>query len=99
MKTFDKSRPGIGALGVGLAQGALDISVEYARKRIQFDKPIISFQAVQHKLADGLTLERILDALCDDLAERGALVDPGSRPPERELADLLIDTYEHFHPV
>jgi butyryl-CoA dehydrogenase len=52
MKTFDKSRPGIGALGVGLAQGALDIAVEYARKRVQFDKPIISFQAIQHKLAD-----------------------------------------------
>lgn len=52
MKTFDKSRPGIGALGVGLAQGALDIAVEYARKRVQFGKPIISFQAVQHKLAE-----------------------------------------------
>ena len=52
MKTFDKSRPGIGALGVGLAQGALDVAVEYARKRVQFEKPIISFQAIQHKLAD-----------------------------------------------
>ena len=52
MKTFDKSRPGISALGVGLAQGALDIAVEYARKRVQFEKPIISFQAIQHKLAD-----------------------------------------------
>ena len=52
MKTFDKSRPGIGALGVGLAQGALDIAVEYSRKRVQFGKPIISFQAIQHKLAD-----------------------------------------------
>lgn len=55
MKTFDKSRPGIGALGVGLAQGALDISVEYARKRVQFGKPIISFQAIQHKLANMAT--------------------------------------------
>jgi butyryl-CoA dehydrogenase len=52
MKTFDKSRPGIGSLGVGLAQGALDIAVEYARKKVQFEKPIISFQAIQHKLAD-----------------------------------------------
>jgi butyryl-CoA dehydrogenase len=52
MKTFDKSRPGIGILGVGLAQGALDIAVEYARKRVQFGKPIISFQAIQHKLAN-----------------------------------------------
>jgi butyryl-CoA dehydrogenase len=52
MRTFDKSRPGIGALGVGLAQGAMDISVEYARKREQFGKPIINFQAIQHKLAN-----------------------------------------------
>jgi len=52
MKTFDKSRPGIGALGVGLAQGALDVAVEYARKRVQFEKPIINLQAIQHKLAD-----------------------------------------------
>ena len=52
MKTFDKSRPGIGALGVGLAQGAMDIAVEYARQREQFGKPIISFQAIQHKLAN-----------------------------------------------
>lgn len=55
MKTFDKSRPGIGALGVGLAQEALDISVEYSRKRIQFGRPIISFQIIQHKLADMAT--------------------------------------------
>ena len=55
MKTFDKSRPGIGALGVGLAQGALDIAVEYARKRVQIGKPIISFQAIQHKLANMAT--------------------------------------------
>jgi alkylation response protein AidB-like acyl-CoA dehydrogenase len=55
MKTFDLSRPGIGALGVGLSQGAMDIAVEYARKRVQFGKPIISFQAVQHMLADMAT--------------------------------------------
>jgi alkylation response protein AidB-like acyl-CoA dehydrogenase len=63
MKTFDKSRPGIGALGVGLAQGALDISVEYARKRFQFGKPIISFQAIQHKLADMATKTEAARAL------------------------------------
>lgn len=55
MKTFDVSRPGIGALAVGLSQGALDIAVEYARNRVQFGKPIISFQAVQHMLADMAT--------------------------------------------
>jgi butyryl-CoA dehydrogenase len=52
MRTLDKSRPGIAAQGVGLAQGALDEAVNYARKRVQFGKPIISFQAIQHMLAD-----------------------------------------------
>jgi alkylation response protein AidB-like acyl-CoA dehydrogenase len=52
MKTLDKSRPGIGAQAVGLAQGAIDECVEYARERRQFDQPIISFQAIQHMLAD-----------------------------------------------
>jgi len=52
MNLFDNSRPGIGAQAVGLAQGALEASVAYARERIQFGHPIISLQAVQHMLAD-----------------------------------------------
>ncbi len=52
MRTFDRTRPGVGAQGVGLAQGALDEAVRYAREREQFGKKIISFQAVQHMLAD-----------------------------------------------
>ena len=52
MKTLDKSRPGIASLGVGLSQGALDEATVYAKQRVQFGKPIISFQAVQHMLAD-----------------------------------------------
>ena len=55
MKTLDESRPGIGAQGVGLAQGALDEAVIYARTRQQFGKPIIANQAVQHMLADMAT--------------------------------------------
>jgi len=52
MKNFDHSRPGIGVLGLGLAQGAMEAAVEFARTRIQFGKPIIAQQAVQHLLAD-----------------------------------------------
>ncbi|HEY3347792.1 MAG TPA: acyl-CoA dehydrogenase family protein [Nitrospirota bacterium] len=63
MKTLDKSRPGIGAQAVGLAQGALDESVQYARERHQFGKPIISFQAIQHMLADMATQTEAARAL------------------------------------
>ena len=52
MKTLDLSRPGIAILGVGLGQAALDEAASYAKQRVQFGKPIIAFQAVQHLLAD-----------------------------------------------
>jgi len=52
MRLLDRSRPGVGAQAVGLAQGALEATVDYARQRIQFGHPIISLQAVQLMLAD-----------------------------------------------
>jgi butyryl-CoA dehydrogenase len=52
MRTFDRTRPGIGAQAVGVAQGALEAAVNYAREREQFERKIISFQAIQHMLAD-----------------------------------------------
>jgi alkylation response protein AidB-like acyl-CoA dehydrogenase len=55
MRTFDRTRPGIGAQAVGVAQGALEAAVEYAKEREQFNRKIISFQAIQHMLADMAT--------------------------------------------
>ncbi len=52
MKNLDHSRPGIAAQGVGLAQGALDEAVKYARERVQFGKPISALAVIQHILAD-----------------------------------------------
>ncbi len=55
LKTLDYARPGIGSLAVGLAQGALEEAVLFARERQQFGHAIIHFQAIQHMLADMAT--------------------------------------------
>lgn len=55
MKTLDNSRVGVGAQGLGVAQGSLDEAIKFAKQRVQFGHPIISFQAVQHMLADMAT--------------------------------------------
>ncbi len=55
MKTLDGGRIGIAAQALGIAQGALDQAVSYARERKQFDAPISQFQGVQFQLADMAT--------------------------------------------
>jgi alkylation response protein AidB-like acyl-CoA dehydrogenase len=52
MKTLDRSRPGIAAQAVGIAQGALDAAAQYARERKQFGQRIGEFQMIQGMLAD-----------------------------------------------
>jgi alkylation response protein AidB-like acyl-CoA dehydrogenase len=52
MRTLDRSRPGIAAQAVGIAQGALDVAAAHARDRKQFGKPIAEFQMIAAMLAD-----------------------------------------------
>jgi butyryl-CoA dehydrogenase len=52
MKTLNHTRTGVGAQGVGVAQGAFEAAVSFAKERYQFGQAIISFQAIQHMLAD-----------------------------------------------
>lgn len=52
MRALDSGRIGISAQAVGLAQGALDDAIGYARERKQFGKPIADFQSIQNKIAD-----------------------------------------------
>jgi short-chain 2-methylacyl-CoA dehydrogenase len=52
LQTLDGGRIGVAAMGVGLAQGALDEALTYAKQRIAFGRPIASYQAIQTKLAD-----------------------------------------------
>ncbi len=52
METFDRTRIGIGAAGVGIARAALEASIKFAKERQQFGQPIASFEGVQFMLAD-----------------------------------------------
>jgi butyryl-CoA dehydrogenase len=79
MRTFDRTRPGVGSQGVGVAQGALDEAVRYAREREQFGKKIISFQAVQHLLADMATHVEAARALIYSVAR---YIDQSKDPKE-----------------
>ncbi|MCX7914191.1 MAG: acyl-CoA dehydrogenase family protein [Thermodesulfovibrionales bacterium] len=84
MKTLDKARVGVGAQGVGLAQGAFEEALAFAKQRYQFGHPIISFQAVQHMLADmAIQIEaaralvysvaRYIDSNAKDVAKESAM--------------------------
>jgi alkylation response protein AidB-like acyl-CoA dehydrogenase len=55
MSAIDSSRDCVAAQGVGIAQGALDHSISYAKERQQFGQPIANFQAIQWMLADMAT--------------------------------------------
>jgi len=55
METFDGGRVGVGAQAVGIAQGALDASIAYAKERVQFGRPIATLQAIQWMIADMAT--------------------------------------------
>jgi alkylation response protein AidB-like acyl-CoA dehydrogenase len=74
MRTLDRSRPGIAAQAVGIAQGALDVAAAYAGQRRQFGRPIGDFQLVQGMLADmdarTEAARQLLYTACEEI-ERG----------------------------
>jgi butyryl-CoA dehydrogenase len=81
MRTFDQSRPAVGAQAVGVAQAALEEAVNYSRIRKQFGQPISSFQAIQHMLADMATQVEAARVLVYHAAE---VIDSG----EKNIAGL-----------
>jgi alkylation response protein AidB-like acyl-CoA dehydrogenase len=52
LAVLDRSRPGIGAQALGIAEGAFDYALNYVKERNQFGQPIASFQGIQFMLAD-----------------------------------------------
>ncbi|MCJ7425560.1 MAG: acyl-CoA dehydrogenase family protein [Dehalococcoidales bacterium] len=83
MKLLDRSRPGLGAQAMGLAQGALEAAVDYAKKRVQFGHPIYAQQAVQQMLADMAIQVEAARALVYSTAR---MIDAGVKDFTRESA-------------
>jgi alkylation response protein AidB-like acyl-CoA dehydrogenase len=84
MSVLDRSRPGVAAQALGIAQGALDYAVGYALERKQFGKAIAEFQAIQFMLADMETqtaaaramvyhASRLIDAHSPDVTHHAAM--------------------------
>jgi alkylation response protein AidB-like acyl-CoA dehydrogenase len=83
MRILDRSRPGIGAQGLGLAQGATDFALEYARSRETMGKPIAEHQIIAAKLAD---METRCEAARGLLYKVGLMIDEDA--PDEELTKL-----------
>ncbi|MBN2412206.1 acyl-CoA dehydrogenase family protein [candidate division KSB1 bacterium] len=83
MKTLDRSRPGVAAQALGIAQGAFDHAVRYSRERKQFGQSISSFQAIQVMLADMATQIEASRALIYATAK---MVDAGIKDYGKESA-------------
>jgi alkylation response protein AidB-like acyl-CoA dehydrogenase len=88
LATLDRTRPGIAAQALGIAQGALDFAVEYAKQRVQFGKPIWDNQAIQFMLAD---MDIQVEAARQLIYHVGELMDGGTPRFSRESA--IAKTY------
>ena len=79
--TLDGSRPGVASQALGIAAGALEEAVKYARTRVQFGQPISSFQGIQHMLADMATKVEAARCLVYQVAR---MIDDNNSKPENE---------------
>jgi alkylation response protein AidB-like acyl-CoA dehydrogenase len=75
MRTLDVTRPTVACQAVGVAQGALDYALNYAKERVQFGQPIIDFQGIQFMLAD-MAME--IEAARQLAYKAATLIDEGS---------------------
>jgi alkylation response protein AidB-like acyl-CoA dehydrogenase len=79
MRILDRSRPGVAAQGLGIAQGATDYALEYAKTRVTMGQPIAHHQLIQAKLAD---METECEAARGLLYRFGRMADDGVEGPE-----------------
>jgi alkylation response protein AidB-like acyl-CoA dehydrogenase len=90
MRILDRSRPGIGAQGLGLAQGATDYALEYAKARETMGKPIAQHQLIAAKLAD---METRCEAARGLLYKCGQMIDDGVDGPELTKISAMAKLY------
>jgi alkylation response protein AidB-like acyl-CoA dehydrogenase len=90
MRILDRSRPGVAAQGLGLAQGATDYALEYARSRETFGKPLAEHQLIQAKLAD---METACQAARGLLYTFGQMVDDGVDGPKLTKASAMAKLF------
>jgi len=90
MQILDRSRPGIGAQGLGLAQGATDYALEYAKTRETMGKPIAEHQLIAATLAD---METKCEAARGLLYRCGQLIDEGADGPELTKISAMAKLY------
>jgi alkylation response protein AidB-like acyl-CoA dehydrogenase len=86
MRILDRSRPGVAAQALGIAQGATDYALEYAKTRETMGKPIAQHQLIQAKLAD---METECEAARGLLYRFGQMVDDGVDGPELTKASAM----------
>src|SRR5262245_30763863 len=90
MQILDRSRPGVAAQGLGIAQGATDYALEYARSRETMGKPIAEHQLIAGKLAD---METKCEAARGLLYRFGQMVDGGAPDEELTKASAMAKLY------
>ena len=90
MRILDRSRPGIGAQGLGLAQGATDYALEYAKSRETMGKPIGEHQLIAGMLAD---METKCEAARGLLYKCGQLIDEGAEGAELTKVSAMAKLY------
>ena len=86
MRILDRSRPGVAAQALGIAQGATDYALEYAKTRETMGKPIAQHQLIQAKLAD---METETEAARGLLYRFGQMVDEGADDAELTKASAM----------
>jgi alkylation response protein AidB-like acyl-CoA dehydrogenase len=86
MRILDRSRPGVAAQALGIAQGATDYALEYAKSRETMGRPIVQHQLIQAKLAD---METECESARGLLYRFGEMADDGVDGPELTKASAM----------